>query len=216
MNAVLFCPSEMEYEYVRQVADHIGLSSHVCGIGPVQSAHFITQFLERSWVPVVILAGIAGSYSEDLLAREQVFVAESEVLADLGRCSERGFEPLGMEEGQIRRRFPLFHNKERIFHRIRASSVLSFASMATVSCSSGSPERAQAIKKLFRVEIENMEGAAAALVCENYDVRLFEIRSVSNLAGETDMSKWETESSLRLLCHGIKELLDIIVSLEES
>ena len=66
------------------------------------------------------------------------------------------------------------------------------------------------ISAYFGVDIENMEGAAVALVCKNYGVRFMELRSVSNLSGDTNKANWDIKGALKLLVKGFGELVELL------
>ncbi|NPA94866.1 MAG: futalosine hydrolase [Thermodesulfobacteria bacterium] len=207
METVLFCPTQMELDAVMDVAQGAGVPGFVTGLGPASTAHSVTRFLENNSVSFIILAGIAGAYRPELLGGNRAFVAKSEVFADLGRCSHNSIEPIKLAEQEVKEYFRLVEEGDEIHTFVTASHGLALANMATVSCSSGTFERARTIAEGFDVEIENMEGAAAALSCAAYDVRLIELRAVSNLAGETDKSKWDIPGALGQLSKGLRELL---------
>jgi len=208
--AAIFCPTEMELKALSPAIRDTGLRGFVCGVGPVSTAYYITRFLENETVPFIILAGIGGSYLEKHLLSEKVFVAESEILADLGRCAGDKIEMFDVEGEEIHKSFFLIHHEEDLAKAISGCQVLRLAPMATVSCSSGSIERANMIAGQFGVEIENMEGAAAALVCSQYGVRLLELRTVSNFAGDSNKLNWNIKGALELLIEGVKQLSRIL------
>ena len=210
MNIVLVCPTAFEMELLRAIARETGMDLLVCGVGPVQAAYATTRYLEKNPLDLVILAGIGGAYREPLLDSGKAFVAKSEVFADLGRCSGDGFEPIEMGEISLEISYNLVKEGDGLFEMVKKSSRLGLASMATVSCASGSRERGAMISSFFGVDIENMEGAAVSLVCKNYRVRFIELRSISNLAGDTNKANWDIKGALEILCEGFKELVDLL------
>ena len=60
----------------------------------------------------------------------------------------------------------------------------------TVSAASGTRKRAEELRKKFSALCENMEGAAIAQVCAIYNIPVFEIRGISNIAGIRDRRRW--------------------------
>ncbi len=206
IKTVVFCPTQMELMAISPVIKEMGIRGFVCGVGPVTTAYNITRFLEKESVSFVVLAGIGGSYLQKHLYSERIFVAQSEVLADFGRCGPDRIEGLDIEGEYICKHFFLIQQKEDLARAISGSQVLKLAPMATVSCSSGSIRRANMLARQFGVEIENMEGAAAALICSQYGVRLIELRTVSNLAGDINKLNWNIKGALELLREGIKQV----------
>jgi len=210
MNRVLICPTAFEMEPLRPLARKAGMDLLVCGVGPAQAAYAATRYLVKNRTPLVILAGIGGAYVEMLLTTRKAFIAKSEVFADLGRCTGDGFEPIEVGEMPLETSYTLLGEEEGLVEMVKESTRIGLSSMATVSCVSGSRARAAMISSSFGVEIENMEGAAVALVCKNYRVRLMELRSVSNLSGDTDKANWDIKGALHLLVKGLGELVEVL------
>ena len=210
MNRVLICPTAFEMEPLRPLARKAGMDLLVCGVGPAQAAYATTRYLEKNRTPLIILAGIGGAYLEPLIASRKAFIAKSEVFADLGRCTGDGFEPIEIGGRHLKTSYTLVEEEESLVEMVKESSYLGLSSMATVSCVSGSRERAAMISAFFGVDIENMEGAAVALVCKNYGVRLMELRSVSNLSGDTNKANWDIKGALHLLVKGFGEFVELL------
>ena len=59
-----------------------------------------------------------------------------------------------------------------------------------MSCASGTAARAQQLGHELHGLCENMEGAAAARVCDAFRLPLLELRCISNIAGEADKKNW--------------------------
>jgi nucleoside phosphorylase len=131
----------------------------------------------------MILAGIAGSYTDRLAVGETVAV-RSETVADMGRLSGSAFTPL--------------------FQKTYPASVIpeGYTAVAsnTVNCAGALAEQPAG------AEIENMEGAAFLAVCASAGVPAMEIRTVSNRVGEPIRSEDLQLSTTRLA----RELAEII------
>jgi nucleoside phosphorylase len=133
---------------------------------------------------LLILAGIAGTYTEGLVIGETVAV-RSEVIADMGRLSGGEFTPL--------------------FQKTYEASAVSAGYKAvisnTVNCAWAVIEQPTA------AEIENMEGAAFLAVCEQFGVPAMEVRTISNRVGEPIASE-----SLQLSITRLAEELEKIIT----
>jgi futalosine hydrolase len=195
-----------------------------CGIGPARTAMELCRFLERagsgSRPRLVLMTGIAGCYKEtghDFLSAGEaekigpldVVVAEREAFLDLGRCSHNAFSFIEIDGERVAYEFDLSEYAS-IFVPPSIREALSFksAGFGTVCCSSASMERAEVIRGLPWVRVENMEGAAAAMVTREYDIPFIEIRAISNYAGEPDRSKWDITGALALLRSAIAALFE--------
>ena len=50
--------------------------------------------------------------------------------------------------------------------------------------------------KFYGAKIEAMEGVAAFMLAQTLGIQIFEIRTVSNLTGDLDETRWNIEQSL--------------------
>jgi nucleoside phosphorylase len=168
-NILLIVPTEREAAFF---AEH-GLRAHICGVGMAEcaaaTAHLLAQRLSAGQRPdLVILAGIAGSYGDDLSVGDTVIV-ESETVADLGRRDhDGGFTPLFQKTyvaSFVPEGFPTAHGN-------------------TVNAAGGMAVREVSLSRRDKATIENMEGAAFFAVCERFGVTAMEVRTISNRVGE--------------------------------
>ena len=211
MDIVAAAPTRLELNSVRSVLHKFHVRGVVSGVGPAMTAHMLTRYFEASTPTLLLMCGLAGKYSRAADFEPEVFIAETEVFADLGRCGADSITPLEIEGRRIETFFPLSdHWGSLTSPRKLAAQGFNIAAMATVSCVSADRERAERIAAGFNVKAENMEGAAAALVCSRYDVRLFELRAISNIAGETDPSGWLINEALDSLSMEVDRFLRFI------
>ena len=191
MNPVILVPTEKEAVFF---FDH-GLQAHICGVGMAECAAATAAAIVEERPDLIVLAGIAGAYS-DGIATGETFVIESETVADLGRRNADGsFTPLYqknyratvMPEG-----FPTAHSNS--------------VSTAGGLCVAGSlsTERRQA--KPDGVVIENMEGAAFFAVCERLGIPAMEVRTVSNCVGQP-ITPAALELSTRRLARDLEKII---------
>ncbi len=179
----------------------------VTGVGPGEVAMNITRFLERKGAHTIILAGIAGAFPGTGPRPGDVCVATSEAYADLGRCTPGGIEPITVDGAPISGVFPLENHIEKlvpqgIFERFG----LVRGPMVTVCCASGTEERIRQLKTRYGCVAENMEGAAAAQVCQEYRVPFLEVRGISNWTGDLDHDNWVIEPSLQAVSRVLEAL----------
>lgn len=172
------------------------------GIGKVNAAS-VTSSLILQWQPeLVINTGCAGAYPEAGLKVGDLALAVSEVFGDEGVMTPEGWQ--GLECIGI----PVLEIKgERYFNEIPLSfSVAEKAGQfavaldlplrrgrfLTVSTCSGTERRGRELYDRFSAPLcENMEGAAVALVAMQYGVDCLEVRGVSNLVEDRDLSRWD-------------------------
>jgi futalosine hydrolase len=205
-------PTAFEMQAFDSIARSFGCSRLVCGLGPAATALELVRFVERMGLHTVILTGLAGAYPGSAVGLEDVCLADSEAFGDLGRCGPSGIEPVSIE-GEDR---PIVFS----LHSARTSLLppgfleeqgIRCVPMVSVSCATGTCERARELQARFGAGAENMEGAAAAQVCAAYDVPLLEFRGISNLVGELDRRRWRTAEALDKTRHVLEAVLRILV-----
>ncbi len=132
-----------------------------CGVGMAECAAATAKAIVDLSPSLLILAGTAGAYSDDIEMGETV-VVESEVVADLGRLGDGVLTPL-------------FQKTYTSPLRPRGFKVVAGNTVSTAAAILAQPVTAQ---------IENMEGAAFMAVCERFGVPALEVRTVSNRVGQ--------------------------------
>lgn len=81
-------------------------------------------------------------------------------------------------------------------------------SFVTVNCCSGTTELSNELQQRTGGICENMEGAAAAQVCAEFEIPLLELRGISNPTGTRDPQQWDIERGSEAAQLGILELLE--------
>jgi futalosine hydrolase len=211
---LIISPTKREMESLLPVALSYRCPYLVCGLGPASTALHLTRFIERMGKPLmVILAGVAGAYRGTDVKLEEVCLASSEAYGDLGRQGPSGIEPIHLEGEEIRTDFALEPGWQKfITSGIVKRLGLCCGPMVTVSCTTGDAGRAQDLRDRFQAIVENMEGAAAAQVCEYYQVPLLEIRGISNWIGELDRKNWRIDQALEATARVLKQVLALLIT----
>jgi futalosine hydrolase len=155
--------------------------SLVAGVGMVATTFALTQRLTESNFDLVIDLGIAGSFNP---AFGIGFVVQ--VVSD--RFSELGVEDNGRfipaDEMKLAK-------KENVFFEavIRIDS-LPEADGITVNRVHGTTETIDSIRQHLNPDIESMEGAAVAFVCQQFNIPWVQIRSISNKIEPRHRDAW--------------------------
>ena len=213
---LIAAPTGHELKSLESCLHKLGLTNTlVTGVGPGATAHRLTMALSHGERPaVVVLAGIGGAYPKSGLEVGNVCIASSEIYGDLGRCTGAGVESIILSGGEvIATWFDLIPAWQGIIkaEELENTGVCS-AAMATVSCSSASMERADAIASHTGALVENIEGAAAAQSCLSFDIPLLEIRAISNVAGEPDRGKWDMKVAMENLGKAIRKIIITVIA----
>jgi futalosine hydrolase len=173
----------------------------VSGIGKINAAAATATQIERHQPQLVINAGCAGAYPGSGLAIGDLTVASVEILGDEGAITSNGW--LGLQEMNLPY---IIKGTQRYYNEIPISRLAAEKAMqladycgvsltrgrfVTVSTCSGSLPRGEELVRRCGAIVENMEGAAVAMMCLRYGVDCLEIRGVSNLVEERNMKAWD-------------------------
>ncbi|MBU5635709.1 futalosine hydrolase [Geomonas sp. Red69] len=176
------------------------------GIGKVNAAAAATLLCERYAPDLIINTGCGGAFAGSGLAVGDLAVADSECLADEGVQTPSGWRGLDLIG------LPVYEGRgERLFNRIpldqevarraldRAAAGGFKAVMGpflTVSTCSGTARRGEELLRRFPGVCENMEGAAVAQVAFMYGVPCLEVRGISNMVEDRDLSRWDLKRAV--------------------
>ena len=174
-----------------------------CGVGKANAAATTALLLDSLNPEAVLCFGCAGAYPGSGLQIGDLILASEEIYGDEGAMTGGGFldmEALGFplaEAGGERwfNRFPgdpelLGRNHRLIAAQAGAERRVAVGPLVTVSTCSGSTALGHALERRTGGLGENMEGAAVAQLCAGFGVPFFEVRGISNLVEERDLSRW--------------------------
>lgn len=190
------------------------------GIGIVNTAISATRLIERHLPSLIIQIGIGGAFPMSGLSIGDIAVATHEVYSELGVILDDGFHTINsiglpiIRAGRqkLYNEFPL----DKSLARIALSSAKSvglhakagkFLSVSTVT---GTLDRARELEGRFSVICENMEGVALAHVGLCYGIPVVELRGVSNIVEDRDISKWDKKTASFNVQKAALELLRIL------
>ena len=177
----------------------------VSGIGKTNAAHAATALIHYYSPALVVNFGIGGAYPSSGLQTGDIAVASKEVYADEGVLLQSGFHDLKLinipllkiGRRQYFNEFPL--DTGLLKAMMKAATQAGFRAaggiFATVSTCTGTKKRAGELSKRFGAVCENMEGAAIAHTCLIYGIPFVEVRGISNVVQEREMSKWTIRSA---------------------
>ena len=185
-----------------------------CGIGKVNSSHSVTLLLEDTKPDILILFGIGGAYTDAGVG--DVVIAVSENYGEEGVMTPDGWKPMEFTG------FPLLKNDHEYFNTFlmdRKLSQLAFkaskdiglevhsGNFITVSQCSGTRKTGETIRARFNGICENMEGAAVAHICTKYNVPMIEIRGISNIIEDRDLTKWNIPIAVSNCSKAVNEVV---------
>lgn len=219
---LLAAPTEVELGPLRQAdgdfADYCDLL--LTGVGPAACAATLAAHLARQPdYAGVIMVGVAGLYPQlsqlpaaaapSLLS---ICLAQREILADFGLQAPHGADPFGRPELDGERDFDLTSPLLSAAAGYLTTQDIPFyrGTFLTLSAATVSAARGQILARHYRALCENMEGAAAALVCRRYRLPLLELRCISNLVEDRDLSRWRLAQAAERLGEVLPPLLPLL------
>ncbi len=178
----------------------------ITGVGMVSTTYNLTTKLISKKYGFIIQAGIAGTFSNDLLLGETVLVKQ-DAFGDIG-MEEKGNFTTVFDAGLAGKDdFPftdgwLVNNNTILF-----TSLLKKVSAITVNKVSDSLLQLQQAIQYFAPQLESMEGAAFHYVCLQQKLNFIQLRSISNAVGDRDKSRWRIKDAIVNLNTELEKIL---------
>lgn len=183
---------------VAHCADSPDCGFLVTGVGPMETAVVLSRrLLEHDAAPIeaVIHLGVAGAFPDTGLALLDICLARRQILADFGVCLGEDIQPF--------EQFPPPAFELDLPLLARAGAILTHHHIAfqqgtflTVNSCSGTAARGRNLRDRFAGICENMEGAAVARVCAEYDLPCLEVRCVSNFVEDRNPANWKLAEAM--------------------
>lgn len=183
------------------------------GMGKTNAAQGLTALLERHAVRGVIGFGVGGAYPGSGLHVGDLALATREIYGDEGvhtregwiSTREIGIPLLQRGEACAFNEFPLQPERVEGARSVLAGRGWKVAAgpFVTVSCCSGTGQRGAELAERFGAICESMEGAAYAHVAAHYEVPLLEVRGISNLVEDRDLTRWRLRDAAAAACEAV-------------
>jgi futalosine hydrolase len=190
------------------------LSNHrvdvlITGAGMVALTFALTKHLSNQIYHASINAGICGSFNKSLKPGTIVNVSEDR-FADMGaQDGNRFIDMFGL--GLIKKTdFPFEGGKLVAKHPLKMKSISSLkkAKGITVNTVHGNESSIQAVKKLYKPDVETMEGAAFFYTCHLHRMNCLQVKAVSNAVEKRNTKKWNIELAVNNLTEWVKKFLE--------
>ncbi|MBS3759816.1 MAG: futalosine hydrolase [Desulfobacterales bacterium] len=208
-------------EYFFGLLDGVAVGLLITGPGLVNAAQSLTAVIWQAPPEFIIQTGWGGAFSGSGLEPGDMAIATEEIDAHLGTepiDGSRGVDELPFElfsiEGNSYKNRQLLDDRlvKKAFAIVReafkdGSSRVFKGPFVTVSTITATDDTADRLYNRFHPCMEQMEGAAAAQVAHVYGIPFLEIRSVSNMVGERDRRKWDTEGASNNLVQSICSII---------
>lgn len=205
MNVLVVSATELE---IKSFAEQNNTADVlIAGVGIPATIFYVTKKLMQKNYDLVIQAGIAGTFSNDL-KKGTVVLVNRDTFGDLGVYEKGTFKTL-FDMGFINENeFPFTDGWLVNQHEYLTNSTLSLASAITVNKITDEAAQIKNMTEKFNPAIESMEGAALHYVCLQQKINFLQLRSVSNIVGERDKQKWAMKEAITNLNIELKKLTD--------
>jgi futalosine hydrolase len=173
----------------------------VTGLGKVNTASALTSLIGRFSPGLLINTGCAGAYGGSGLSVGDLALATEEIYGDEGVLTSSGWNSLDcigipllrVKEEEYFNKLPL--SRSLVEKAVRFAGEygipLRKGKFITVSTCSGTAVRGEELSNRFEAICENMEGVAAAHVSIMYGIDFMEIRGISNIVEDRNLSRWD-------------------------
>lgn len=178
------------------------------GMGKVNAAIITTQLIERFKPALLINTGCGGAYPGSGLGVGDLAVATAEIYGDEGVLTVNGWHNLEIIGIPSVERKGNRYSNEFPLSMEQAAKVFGFATslglpvkrgkFVTVSTCSGTAARGEELESRFGGICENMEGAAIAHTALLFDTPFLEVRGISNMVEDRDISKWDIPRAVEM------------------
>lgn len=188
----------------------------VSGVGPVETALRLTRFLCQSeeQVDAVIHFGVGGAYLQPDESRQRqlelldICLAKKEVAGDFGICLGEAMEYLKISlTGDIAYDMDasLLRRCETAFKKLGINYTAGV--FITVNGITGTGARGKMLQSRWNGLCENMEGAAIARVCREFNLPCAELRCISNYVVDRDPATWRLQEACLKAAHTATRLI---------
>jgi futalosine hydrolase len=171
----------------------------ITGVGIPSAIFRLTKKLAHHHYDLVVQAGIAGAFENSFAKTGHVVQVVKDAFGDLGAFENGSFTDLQQMDLNYD---PTWLNGGNI------KTGLPEVTGITVQTVTGDKMVLSALLSKWHPDVESMEGAAAAYVCQQKNVPFVQIRAISNIAGERDKSKWKTGEAIANLNNALATFLE--------
>jgi futalosine hydrolase len=181
------------------------------GVGKANAAAAAT-LLALHQPQALLVLGCGGALPGSHLQVGDLALASSETFGDEGVLTLQGFQDLeAMHLPLLTNSAPPLYNTcpvDPVWQQRAGEQLTPFAAAAgialvtgpfvTVSTCSGTTTAGEALAQRSGGICENMEGAAAALVCARHHIPFCELRGISNLVEDRNLARWDLAGAAQI------------------
>ena len=206
MNVLLI--SATEFEIKPFLTQNEKTDVLITGVGIPNTVYHLTKKLETKSYDLVIQAGIAGTFDEQIL-KGSVVIVKQDTFGDVGMEEKESFKTL-FETGFAKPNdFPFRDGWLLNENKYLSNQTVRVVNGITVNKITDDEKIIKRMKEKFKPDIESMEGAAFHFVCLHEKVNFLQVRSISNIVGDRDKKNWRMKDAIGNLSIELKKILKI-------
>lgn len=168
----------------KKIKDHY-IKVLITGIGMVNTAFMMGKFIDNQY-ELILNVGVCGAFNKTLNLGDLVNIT-TDVLSELG--AEDGNDFLTYDQLNLAGEYIFKDSSNQ--HHYNAINTLKQVKGITVNTIHGNENSIAKAEKLFKADVESMEGAAFFSSCDDFNGDYFQIRAISNYVEKRDKSKWQ-------------------------
>ena len=184
----------------------------ITGIGVPACLYSLLKKIQYKKYDVIIQAGIAGCFSEEIGLGETVLV-KKDVFADQGVFEKEQY--FSLPDAGLSGKDDWPYNNGWLVNENKALELFDLKKVNALTIHTISDESKMTNHYLLKYPsaIESMEGAAFHYVCLQEKIPFIQMRSISNRVGERDKTKWKIKEAIDNLNAALEHLVrDLSVS----
>jgi futalosine hydrolase len=193
MRILVVASTKAEIEIFQAQNTEAKIDILITGVGMIATTFKLTQVLSQNDYDLVINAGIAGAFFEELEIGEVVEI-RSEQFPEIGAEDDNSFISI-FELGLLDENTYPFQ-KGKLINPDAGISNLKLVDGVTVNTVHGNELSIQNVIDQFSPDVESMEGAAVAFVCLQENIKFIQIRAISNYVEKRNKSAWNVPLAL--------------------
>jgi futalosine hydrolase len=184
-----------EFEVKTFIENNKSTEVLITGIGIPATIFHLTKRLVKNEYDLVVQAGIGGSL-DSTFRLGNVAAIETDTFGDIG-IDEKGTFVTLFETGLAHENdFPYINGWLKNPHDYFNKLSLPAAKGITVNKITDDSVQIKKMQERFGAGIESMEGAAFHYVCLQQKAKFLQLRSISNIVGERDKTKWTMKEAI--------------------
>lgn len=202
-----FTPIQTDKQWQLYEIENTAIYNLITGVGMVNTAYHLSEFLHQHKVDIVINAGIAGSFDNNIAIGDTVMI-EYDCFSDLGvedndrfltahEANLIGNNEFPFTNGWLSAKLPddTFYNK---YKKVKC---------ITVNTVHGNAHSIERVTEKYNPQIETMESAAVLWISKMKALPCILLRTISNKVEPRNKENWQLIRSIKNLNEALDEIL---------